>query len=186
MREIMAISEIPVLAVCAVALFTIVFATILACVTRIGMFGPSASVVVALSVSLLGLIGLYRMFIETERGHPAPIDSTEHLLDVLLMPYTLTAIAILLSLFLIFMHRVLYGRERTGRKNGPGKVQLLGVLKRQGEPPVTNRMSDQNSGSRLRSGTPESQEVLTTQCNDKRRQRPRPCGGSADARIDNR
>ncbi|MCX5645304.1 MAG: hypothetical protein NTZ17_11595 [Phycisphaerae bacterium] len=147
MKEIMATIEIPILALCAAAIFAILFMTILASVKRMSMFGPGASVIVALSVTLLGMVGLYQMFIGSKRGDTGPGNGAEHGLDVCLFPFTALVVAIILTLLLLLARRMLGCRERMGNKDIAGRTRPWELWKPRREPPEANHMSETGSGS---------------------------------------
>jgi len=106
----------PMLAVCAVAIFIVLFATILRALKEMSLFTHGTSVVVALSVSVLCLIGLYYLLVpdgggRAVSGHASEANSQTGI-EIILLPYAALAIAILLCLLFLGIGRIFVGRRR--------------------------------------------------------------------------
>ena len=113
------------------AIFIILFVIILRSLQEVSIFERATNVVVALCVTVLCIIGLHQSFLGsrvTQRisssvpsevrnefaknistGTSKKNDNLNHDRDLILLPYTALALAIILSLFLMFMIKVLPG-----------------------------------------------------------------------------
>lgn len=97
---------------CLAAIFVIVFATIAKTLKEMSFFQKKTSVVVALCVSLLCIIGLYQSFFTTDKTHEVVHQGDKiWIMPFLLLPYTALALAILLLLLLLFVVRMFRGKR---------------------------------------------------------------------------
>jgi hypothetical protein len=94
-------------------MFAMVFVVAHRALKEMQPFGDTSSWIVAFCVALLSIMGLLRFL-----GSPGPVASRGGepreiggLLDMVLMPYTVLALAILLVLLLLGASKVLRGRE---------------------------------------------------------------------------
>jgi hypothetical protein len=96
---------------CAVPIFAILFVTISAAL-KASIFSQGARVTIAICVALLCIVGLSRMFTVPERGVVAG-QNADRGFDLLLLPYTALALAILFLLLLLMFFNVKRG-DRPG------------------------------------------------------------------------
>jgi hypothetical protein len=97
----------PMVVLCAVLVFVILFAIILRTLRQIPLFGRNNVVVLALCVTLLCMLGLHQVFVQPAGTEAARADDAHRSLDFLLLPYTAMALAMLLALCLLLLHKVL-------------------------------------------------------------------------------
>lgn len=94
----------------------ILFATILRTLKEMSLFTPGTTVIVALCVSLLCLIGLHRFLVAGEGGHTVSGHGSESNsqtgIELILLPYTALAIAILVCLLLLGISRIFSLKRR--------------------------------------------------------------------------
>jgi len=109
---ILALSDVFLL-VCAGAIFVILFVTIHQALKQMSLFRKKTSVVVAICVSLLCIIGLHQHFFATTDDIAITADGDKPVngFNFLLLPYTALALAILLTLLLLFLFKK-FGGER--------------------------------------------------------------------------
>jgi len=100
----------PMLVLCTAAIFVVLFATILRALKEMSLFTPGTTVVVALCVSLLCLIGLHHFLVSGQDSHAVSGRASEVTrqpgIEVILLPYAAMAIAILLCLLLLGISRI--------------------------------------------------------------------------------
>jgi len=89
-------------------IFIILFTAISTALKQTSLFNKKTSVVVALCVSLLGIIGLFRFFGAVDKAVDV-VDTSDNsgaVLDVILLPYAALAVTILLLLLLLFLSKM--------------------------------------------------------------------------------
>jgi uncharacterized membrane protein len=95
----------PMLVLCVMAIFVVLFATILRALKEMSLFTLGTSIVVALSVTVLCLIGLHHFLVSGENDKIASRHAAEIVgqtgIEIILLPYAALAIAILLCLLLL-------------------------------------------------------------------------------------
>lgn len=116
MKALLLTFTAPMLVLCAVAIFVILFATILRTLKEMSLFTPGTSTVVALAASVLCLMGLHHFLLSGEGGHKVSGHASEINsqtgIEIILLPYAALAIAILLCLLLLAIARIFAGRRR--------------------------------------------------------------------------
>ncbi len=116
MKALLLTFTTPMLALCAVAIFVILFATIPRTLKEISLFTRGTSVVVALCVSVLCTMGLKHFLLSGEGGHTVSGHASEINsqtgIEIIVLPYAALAIAILLCLLLLAIARIFAGRRR--------------------------------------------------------------------------
>ena len=107
----------PMVVLCAVSIFVILFAIILRTLRQMPFFDGSNPVPIAVCVTLLCILGLHQLFVQPAGTETAPADDARRSLDFLLLPYTAMALAMLLALCLLLLDKVVksrgYARLRT-------------------------------------------------------------------------
>ena len=106
MKDVLLFSGlIPLVALCVII---ILFTAISTALNQTSLFNKKTSVVVTLCISLLSIIGLFRFFGSTDKTVDIIdiSDSSGTFLDVILLPYTALAVAILLLLLLLFISKI--------------------------------------------------------------------------------
>jgi hypothetical protein len=94
----------------AVAVFAILFVTILKVLREAAFFKGRTSVLIALCVALLCIVGLSEFVVPNGlHGGPEPTVKTRGTLDYLLLPYVALAVAILVSHLLVFASKIAPG-----------------------------------------------------------------------------
>ena len=102
---------------CALPIFVILFAAILASLQRSAMFGKNTTIAVALCATLLCMFGLYETFVRPGNANETDASREGAGFDFLLIPYVALALAILTMFLLLFIRKVL-GHD-DGRKPHP-------------------------------------------------------------------
>ena len=90
------------------AIFVLLFATTLEVLRKMSFFNRASVVVVALCVSLLSVIGLWRFLLPSGGGHASEgkRGGPGTGFDLILLPYAALAIAILIMSLLLFVSRI--------------------------------------------------------------------------------
>ena len=96
----------PMVVLCAVSIFVILFAIILRTLRQMPFFDGSNPVPIAVCVTLLCILGLHQLFVQPAGTETAPADDARRSLDFLLLPYTAMALAMLLALCLLLLDKV--------------------------------------------------------------------------------
>ncbi len=119
-RSIFALHEF-ILLLSGMAIFTILFVTIHRILKQMSIFqGPT--VIVAICVSLLSVMGLSRFFVTADVACKTAENRCDIALDFIFLPYTALALAIILVLLLSFVsrlsrnHRMNKSRREISRK----------------------------------------------------------------------
>jgi hypothetical protein len=113
MNVLLSTTGISIYVLCGLPIFVILCMTIATALRQGSTFGKNAGVVIALCVSLLCVLGLYRMLVPAAGGG-GPLG-----VDPILWPYTALGIAVLLLLFLMFLGKL----ARSDKRNHfPGDV----------------------------------------------------------------
>ncbi len=89
-----------------VAIFTILFVIIHKTLKQMSIFQGPTTVLVAICVSLLSVIGLSRFFVIADVACKTTENRHDITLDFILLPYTALAFAIILVLLLSFVSRI--------------------------------------------------------------------------------
>ncbi len=89
-----------------VAIFTILFVIIHKTLKQMSIFQGPTTVLVAICVSLLSVIGLSRFFVIADVACKTTENRHGITLDFILLPYTALALAIFLVLLLLFVNRI--------------------------------------------------------------------------------
>jgi len=99
------------------AIFVLLFATTLEVLRKMSFFNRASVVVVALCVSLLSVIGLWRFLLPSGEGRELPGNGggSGTGFDLILLPYASLAIAILVMSLLLFLSRIF--RKRSKKKH---------------------------------------------------------------------
>lgn len=113
MNTINSATGIPILVLCAVPIFVILFLAILSSIQQMGLFKRTGAVVMAVCVTLLCMIGLYQTFVQPAGTEAAAPNSPPRSLDFLLLPYAAMALAMLSVLLFLFVQRLIGRREST-------------------------------------------------------------------------
>ncbi len=95
-----------ILLLSATVIFTIIFVIIHKTLKQMSIFQGSTTVVVAICVSLLSVIGLSRFFVIADVACKTTENRRDISLDFILLPYTALALAIILVLLLLFVNRL--------------------------------------------------------------------------------
>ncbi len=95
-----------ILLLSAVVIFTILFVIIHKTLKQISIFQGPTSVLVAICVSLLSVIGLSRFFVITDVACKTTENRHEITLDFIFLPYIALALAIILVLLLLLVNRL--------------------------------------------------------------------------------
>ena len=110
MNEYISILPEIMLVLSAVAVFAILFVTILKVLREAGFFKGRTAVLIALCVALLCIVGLSEFVVPNGlHGGPEPTVKTRGTLDYLLLPYVALAVAILVSHLLVFASKIAPG-----------------------------------------------------------------------------
>ena len=104
-RSIFVLPEF-ILFLSATVIFTILFVIIHETLKQMSIFQGPAAVIVAICVSLLSVIGLYRFFIVPNVTCEITANRCEINLDFILLPYAALALTVILILFLLFVGRI--------------------------------------------------------------------------------
>ncbi len=88
-----------------VAIFTILFVIIHKTLKQMSIFQGPTTVLVAICVSLLSVIGLSRFFVIADVTCKTTANRRDITLDFIFLPYTALALAIILVLLLLFISR---------------------------------------------------------------------------------
>jgi len=111
MNEIVSTLGLLMYILAAVSIFTILFVTISKTLKQTPMFNGGGAVAVALGVSLLCMVGLYRTFVEPAAGTTVSRGHAQPWFEFCLLPYTALALAMLSVLLLLLVRRVLLGNR---------------------------------------------------------------------------
>ncbi len=106
MNTIISAVGIPILVLCTVPIFVILFLIILRTLRQIPLFDGNIAVVVALCAALLCMVGLHRTFVQSSTREAATANDPQPSLDFLLLPYTAMALAMLCVLLLLFIQKL--------------------------------------------------------------------------------
>ncbi len=104
-RSIFVLHEF-ILFLSATVIFTIIFVIIHKTLKQMSIFQGPTTVLVAICVSLLSVIGLSRFFVIADVACKATENRHDITLDFILLPYTALAFAIILVLLLLFVNRL--------------------------------------------------------------------------------
>lgn len=143
----------------AAVIFIIVFLVIKDVLKEFSIFKGKTSIIMAVCVSLLGIIGLYRFFVVTD-GNSQPSENSDRTanIDFILLPYVVLIISILFCLLLKYIGKIFPGyrenrhskelkREIEDKKNDPLKnAQDLS----KSAPPQDQHLSQITRNDRLR------------------------------------
>jgi hypothetical protein len=110
MKALLLTFTIPMLVLCAAAIFVILFTTILRTLKEMSLSTPGTSDVVALAASVLCMMGLHHFLVAGQDSHAvsghASESSSQTGIEIILLPYTAMAIAILVCLLLLGISRM--------------------------------------------------------------------------------
>ncbi len=116
----------PMFVLCAIAIFVVLFATVLRAMKEMSLFTPGTSIVVAFCVSVLCMVGLQHFLLSGEGGqevsHHASKSDGRTTIEIILLPYAALAIVIILYLLLVGIARIFAGskqREYIAKKKTP-------------------------------------------------------------------
>lgn len=122
-RSIFVLHEF-ILFLSATVIFTILFVIIHKTLKQMSIFQGPAAVIVAICVSLLSVIGLYRFFVIADVACKTTENRHDITLDFILLPYTALAFAIILVLLLLFVSRISRNHKMNKlRKDIPSKMR---------------------------------------------------------------
>ena len=107
-----------------VVIFTILFVVIHKILKQMSIFQGPATVIVAICVSLLSVIGLSRFFVIADVACKTTENRHDITLNFILLPYTALAFAIILVLLLSFVSRISKNHKMNKlRKDIPSKMR---------------------------------------------------------------
>jgi phosphotransferase system glucose/maltose/N-acetylglucosamine-specific IIC component len=106
MNAINSFNLTPLVVLCAVPVFVILFVIILRTLRQMPLFDENNPVVLAVCVTLLCIIGLHHVFVQPAGTEAATADDAHRSLDFLLLPYTAMAMAMLLALCLLLLDKM--------------------------------------------------------------------------------
>jgi phosphotransferase system glucose/maltose/N-acetylglucosamine-specific IIC component len=116
MKGLLMILTKPTLVLSAVAIFVVLFVAIHRTLKEMSLFKSGTSVVVALCVALLCMIGLQHFLVSGEGGHAVYKNMSESNsktgIQIILLPYAALAITMLLCLLLLTIARIFAGRRQ--------------------------------------------------------------------------
>ena len=122
-RSIFVLHEF-ILFLSATVIFTIIFVIIHKTLKQMSIFQSPTTVLVAICVSLLSVIGLSRFFVITDVACKTTANRHDITLDFILLPYTALAFAIILVLILSFVSRISKNHKMNKlRKDIPSKMR---------------------------------------------------------------
>jgi len=106
------------------AIFTIIFVITHKTLKQMSIFQGPTTVLVAICVSLLSVIGLSRFFVIADAACKTTANRHDITLDFIILPYTALAFAIILVLLLSFVSRIFKNhRMNKLRKDIPSKMR---------------------------------------------------------------
>jgi len=120
----------------ACAIFALLYMTISVTLKQASFFKRKMSAIVALCVSLLGIIGLFRFFGTADKAIDVvdKSDSSGTVLDVILLPYAALAVAVLLLFLLLFLSKIFQsGKLKRHFNEIEDQLKKLELIKKQNE-----------------------------------------------------
>jgi ABC-type uncharacterized transport system permease subunit len=119
-KQIFAIHEF-ILLLSGAVIFVLLFVVIYKILKQMSIFRGLTSAIVAVCVSLLSVIGLSQFFVIADVACKTTANRRDITLDVILLPYTALAIAVILSLILMIFNRIFknHKMDKARRKNPP-------------------------------------------------------------------